>query len=220
MPLIIAFVSQKGGVGKSTLARALATVAVQRDLLTKVADLDLQQKTALAWQSKRSRNATKPAIDAAAFGSMQDAVAAAENAQLLVVDTAGNVTDGVSEASGVADLLVQPTSPSWDDLHISVLVFLAMERVGIPRQKLAFALCRVLSQDEARDARQYLSSFGYSVLESYLPEHIAYRDTMRDGRSIAETGQKELDLPVQVLIADMLRKAEANAGKKLRSGGG
>jgi chromosome partitioning protein len=43
MPVVVAFVSQKGGVGKSTLARALATFAVAHGLRTKLADLDVQQ---------------------------------------------------------------------------------------------------------------------------------------------------------------------------------
>ena len=42
---IIAFISQKGGVGKSTLARALAVEATREDLKTLLADLDPGQQT-------------------------------------------------------------------------------------------------------------------------------------------------------------------------------
>jgi chromosome partitioning protein len=42
---IIAFISQKGGVGKSTLAQVLATEASQQKLTTLLADYDPQQKT-------------------------------------------------------------------------------------------------------------------------------------------------------------------------------
>jgi len=75
---------------------------------------------------------------------------------------------------------------------ISILVFLAMERIGIERERLAFALCRVLSANEERDARSYLSSFGYAVLESWIPEDLGYRVAMRHGRSVTETEQKPL----------------------------
>jgi chromosome partitioning protein len=42
---IIAFISQKGGVGKSTLARALAVEATREGLKTLLADLDPGQQT-------------------------------------------------------------------------------------------------------------------------------------------------------------------------------
>ncbi|CAI2180945.1 666_t:CDS:2 [Funneliformis geosporum] len=42
---IIAFISQKGGVGKSTLARVLATEATKKKIKTLLADCDHQQKT-------------------------------------------------------------------------------------------------------------------------------------------------------------------------------
>lgn len=42
---IIAFISQKGGVGKSTLARALAHEASKQKLTVLLADCDPQQAT-------------------------------------------------------------------------------------------------------------------------------------------------------------------------------
>jgi len=45
LPKIIALVSQKGGVGKSTLARVLATEANKKKIKFLLADCDHQQKT-------------------------------------------------------------------------------------------------------------------------------------------------------------------------------
>src|SRR6476620_2530974 len=53
MTTIIAFVSQKGGVGKSTLARALAREAANSGLAVKIADLDTQQGTSVDWHRQR-----------------------------------------------------------------------------------------------------------------------------------------------------------------------
>jgi chromosome partitioning protein len=44
---IIAFISQKGGVGKSTLAQALATEAKKKKISVLLADCDSQQSTSL-----------------------------------------------------------------------------------------------------------------------------------------------------------------------------
>ena len=43
--IIIAFISQKGGVGKSTLARLLAVETTKKKIKTLLADCDHQQKT-------------------------------------------------------------------------------------------------------------------------------------------------------------------------------
>jgi chromosome partitioning protein len=42
---IIAFISQKGGVGKSTLARAVAVETTKQKIKTLLADCDPQQST-------------------------------------------------------------------------------------------------------------------------------------------------------------------------------
>ena len=214
MPLVVAFVSQKGGVGKSTLARGLGTFAVNKGLKTTIADLDQQQQTTIVWETTRARHDLKPLMDVRSFRSVADAVSSAKNSELLILDMAGKITDGATEASAHAHLLVQPTSPSSDDLHISVLVFLAMERISVARDRLAFALSRVLPAAEEKYARSYLASFGYAVLKGSIPEHLGYREAMRAGRSVTETGQKTLDGAAQALMIDLLRAAEKNATKK------
>ena len=45
MTTIIAFISQKGGIGKSTLARALAHEASKQEFHVLLADCDPQQAT-------------------------------------------------------------------------------------------------------------------------------------------------------------------------------
>ena len=49
MPVIVSFVSQKGGVGKSSLTRALAVTLARGGMKVLVADLDPQQGTVIEW---------------------------------------------------------------------------------------------------------------------------------------------------------------------------
>ncbi len=53
MTMIIGVISQKGGVGKSTLSRALAREAAVGGLRVKLADLDTQQGTSSDWHRRR-----------------------------------------------------------------------------------------------------------------------------------------------------------------------
>ena len=60
MAAVIAFVSQKGGVGKSTLARALAAVCSKAGLEVVLADLDPRQQTLVHWQKARAGETLNP----------------------------------------------------------------------------------------------------------------------------------------------------------------
>lgn len=53
MSYIIGFVSQKGGVGKSTLARLVAREYAVNQWNVKIADLDPGQGTSYKWQDRR-----------------------------------------------------------------------------------------------------------------------------------------------------------------------
>jgi hypothetical protein len=75
MATVVAFVSQKGGVGKSTLARARATSAVRAGLAVKTVDLDSEQATITVWAQTRDRYRVSPAITVDAFRLVRHALA-------------------------------------------------------------------------------------------------------------------------------------------------
>ena len=70
-PTTAAFVSQKGGVGKSTLARLLAVGAIHRGRKTLLADFDLDQLTCVEWGALRMRAGLEPEVDTRAFKSLK-----------------------------------------------------------------------------------------------------------------------------------------------------
>ena len=189
MPLVIAFISQKGGVGKSSLARAFATFAIRVGLTATIIDLDVEQRTSSCWEMVRQRRGIMPAVEVQSLPDAASAFASSIGDVLLIFDTPGRITDDTTEIAKYAHLLVQPTSPSADELPLALLVFQALERTGVPRERLAFALTRVLSDGEQLEARTSLTDAGYTVLRGSIPERLEYRQAMRDGCSIAETGQ-------------------------------
>src|SRR5262245_44855009 len=207
MAAVVGFISQKGGVGKSTLARALATSAVRAGLAVKTVDLDPEQATITVWAQTRDRYKVSPAINVDAFRLVKDALASTHGEELVIIDTPGGISDAVAEIAAHATFLVQPTSPSVDDLYPAVLVFRALERVGIARGSFAFALCRTLADEEASNARTYLTGLDYAVLTGDIPEHLDYRNAMNQGRAITEASQEPLSSRADTMIADLLARA-------------
>jgi chromosome partitioning protein len=207
VPAIVAFLSQKGGVGKSTLARSLAVVGTEVGLRVRLADLDPQQRTLLRWVGAREKSGTKPVVNVAAFDSPQVALTSGQDVDLLVLDLPGQLSDSFAVVAASAQLIVQPTSPSIDDLHPAILVFNALQRVQIPRDRLAFALCRVLSEKEAETTRDYLHEQGYNVLRNAIHERAAYRDALNLGRALSETRQQSLNSSAREMMLDLLNRA-------------
>src|SRR5262245_4202358 len=103
--VIVGFVSQKGGTGKSTLARALGAVVAAAGLKVKVADLDPQLETVIAWERIREENSTVPVIAVQAFDTAADAIDSAEEEELLIMDAPAGANRGTLEIAQAATLI-------------------------------------------------------------------------------------------------------------------
>ena len=149
MLVVVAFVSQKGGVGKSTLARALATVAAAARIKVKLADLDPRQQTVARWEERRQENEAGPALDVASFQTAAQAIqACGTSGELLIVDAPAGTSKATLEIAKHADLIVQPSGAGIDDLDPAIILFHELVREGVPLDRLVMALCRVATQVE------------------------------------------------------------------------
>ncbi len=210
MPIIIGTVSQKGGVGKSSVARMIAREFANNGWDVKIADMDIQQGTSFHWSKKRVENSITPDVRTETFGSVAQALKDAQHFDLFIFDGAPAATSATREIGRAADLILLPTGLSNDDLRPQVLLAHEFTQNGILSEKLAFVLCRVGdSQAEINDARQYIAKAGYRTLDGELPERTLYRRASDSGRSFTETRHAELnkraDLVVQS-IADAVKQ--------------
>ena len=83
---MIGLVSQKGGVGKSTLARMVARELAAAGMRVRIADLDGQQATASAWATTRAEAGIEPAIEAREYETVRAALAEAQDLDALLLD--------------------------------------------------------------------------------------------------------------------------------------
>jgi chromosome partitioning protein len=206
MTTIIAFVSQKGGVGKSTLARALAREAVVGGLRTKIADLDTQQGTSVDWHRARLNAGIEPAVSAEAYATAEQALKEVDHYDLLIIDGPARTSKGTLAIARVADLVVQPTGASVDDLRPAVREFHALVKEGIPKDKLTFALNRIGTANEEAEARAYVGEAGYLALEGCLLERPAYRKAQNVGHAVTETSYAGLNARADALIQALIDK--------------
>ena len=117
VPTTAAFVSQKGGVGKSTLARVLAVGAIHRGRKTLLADFDLDQLTCVEWSAARLGASIEPEIDTRAFKSLKKLRKDDGVVDFIVADTRGLADDLSTEIAEDSDVVFLPTGVSQDDLR-------------------------------------------------------------------------------------------------------
>jgi chromosome partitioning protein len=206
MAIIIGVVSQKGGVGKSTITRLVARELAAQDWQVKIADLDISQATSYHWRSRRLQRALTPDISIEQYGRVDQALKNADPYDLLVLDGAPHASQATRDIARASDLVIIPTGLAVDDLQPGVT--LAHELVKhVPRSKIVFALCRVGSSDaEITDARHYLNEAGYEVLEGALPEQVAYRRASDEGRAATETRFTSLNKRAEILAQSIVNK--------------
>lgn len=194
MTYIIGMVSQKGGVGKSTLARMMAREFVSGGLTTKIADLDTQQQTCTNWAGRRAENAIEPEIQVQSFASIKSAVDEAARFDALILDGKPNASEQTHEIAKAANLVVIPTGQTVDDLHPGVVLAHSLRKKGITPDKIAFAMFKTTgSERENAAAREYIQQAGYLVLDGEVSVSTAYGSASDQGKAITETSFKTLN---------------------------
>jgi len=190
----IGMVSQKGGVGKSTLARMMAREFVAGGLATKIADLDTQQQTCTYWAGRRAENGVTPELQVQSFASVKSALDDAPRFDAMILDGKPNASDQTIEIAKSADLVVIPTGQTVDDLHPGVVLAHALRKKGIATDKIAFAMFKTTgSERENAAARQYLEQAGYRVLDGEVSVSTAYGSASDMGKAITETSFRTLN---------------------------
>jgi chromosome partitioning protein len=192
--VVIGIVSQKGGVGKSTIARLLAREYAHAGWQAKIADLDIAQGTSFSWQARRLRNDVKPVVAVERFGTVEQALRVADHYDLLILDGPPHSTVGTLRIAQASDLVVLPSGLALDDLEPSVVLAQELIQKGVPAGKLAVVFCRVGdSEAELAEARGYVTQAGFRTIAEAMPERVAYRRAFDQGRSATETAFASLN---------------------------
>ncbi len=210
MPYIIGIASQKGGVGKSTIARSLAVYLTKQKYSVKVADMDLEQATFLNWYRRRLQNGVKPAIKSVEpHSNLSTAIKSADNFDILIIDTAGKaLADSISLAK-ICHLLLQPSNSGLDDLEPAVLRFNQLIKKGVPKNKLYVVFSEKGTDSNVREAQEYLEEAGYNYISSGVSNKNSYRNALNSGCALQEIQYKHLSkeaLKMLEEIVDVLQK--------------
>lgn len=207
MPLVIAFVSQKGGVGKSALARSVAVALSRAKLKVLLGDCDAQQQTTLKWSEVRAQNEKTPVIAVSSAESSRELLAQGASYDVVILDMPGRADRETLEAAKASHLIVHPTGPTLDDLYPSVLLFHELAGEGIPTSRMLYVVCRALAKPEVEAAVKYLRKAVYEVADAALFETLHYRMALNSGGALIETEDQVANDRAAAVVELILEKA-------------
>ncbi|KLL04420.1 MAG: ParA-like plasmid partition protein [Mycoplasmataceae bacterium RV_VA103A] len=197
---IIAFISQKGGVGKSTLSQALASEATKKKKFSVLlVDCDPQQASSYQWSQIKKK------INCQVFKQVKEIWPLTKNYDLIIIDGPARTSQATLEIARQADLIIQPTGASRLDLVPAVKEFHALVKAGINKKKLLFIPSRISTSAEAAASQEFLKKAGYNYSPNYLSEKASYRQAQNEGKSITEISYKSLRKQAKELINSILK---------------
>lgn len=206
MAYIVGFLSQKGGVGKSTLARLLAREIAAAGESVKIADLDIQQGTSFEWMERRAKNGVEPEVQVQTFAKVQTALSEAERFYVYIIDGAPHASEMTATVAKAADMIVLPVGVGYDDLNPSIrLAHELVRSKAIEPGRILFVPMRVPdSESELERARQYVQDAGYTVTEGAIPLRTAFSQAMDEGKALSEVSHPSLRGKVETVAQSII----------------
>lgn len=207
MGYIIGMVSQKGGAGKSTLARLFARELAKDGFSVKIADLDTQQTTCTDWASDRAEAGHQPEVQVQPFGNLKTALAEARRFDVYILDGRPHSSQQTLEIARAADLVVIPTGQTKDDLRPAVKLAHSIADSGVPEKRIAFALVKTTnSAAELAAAQAYLEQTDYLTLDGAIPVSTAYGIAHDNGKAATETSHRTLNDKAERLAQSIINR--------------
>jgi chromosome partitioning protein len=203
VPFYIAVLSEKGGVGKTTLALHLAWIIAKMagkeyrltdDVLLVDAD---PQGSVLAWQDERKGETPFKILEHAQpdLHMYLQARHISDNVDdyfgICVIDCPPRATDIARSAILTADFVIIPTQPSSLDVWAGQQTISLIEESGQFRKvppPYCIALNRVIVNTEiSRKVDTALRNAGIPVLDTWIKQRVAYAECVSAGKTIFET---------------------------------
>ncbi|MCG6202026.1 ParA family protein [Psychromonas antarctica] len=185
--MILSFLGQKGGGGKSTFTRATAVEYAKNGWSVHVADMDERQGSTFKWSVRRSEAKKSPEVEVAIYLNEKTALRAAATCDLLIVDGKPYSSKQTLKIAEASDLIVIPTGTTIDDLEPSLELARELVQAKIPLDRIIFIVNKVASIAEAKEAVDTIRTWGFITTDLYLDYKAGYGKSMDEGLGLTES---------------------------------
>ena len=184
---IVSVINQKGGSGKTTVARHLAVGASLAGFNTAVVDLDPQASSARWGDRREAKGPVVRAVHASRLPYELQQIQAA-GGDWVVVDTAPHADSAALEAAKVSDLILIPYRPSYFDLEALTTTLGVLRTTGKPVWAVLNAVAPFGA--EAAAAEETMTALDVRLCAARLGRRVAFARAVESGQAAQEVEPK------------------------------
>jgi chromosome partitioning protein len=210
MLMIILIGSEKGGVGKSTLATNFAVLLASKGKDVVIVDTD-RQSTSANWAQYREET-EQPRIECIRqYGNLTKTLEALKSRyKIIIVDCQGSISKELQTGLLAADVVVMPFKPSQWDLDTLPSMIETVETAKNFNSKLT--ACAVMSMcptnartNEQVDARAFFKEYpDVTLLTNAIYDRKTYRDAASSGLGVIELDNKKAIAEVHGVLTEVV----------------
>jgi chromosome partitioning protein len=211
--MILGVLSQKGGVGKSTLSINIAAAFALDGLRVLLVDAD-PQGSSLAWSAAREPPPLFPVVGMAKPTLHRELPEMARDYDMTIVDGAPRVNELGRAAILASDTIIIPVQPSPYDVWATAETVQLVREATLykPDLKCAFAINRKITGTAiGRDVAGALQQFGVDVLPTHICQRVLFAESATAGLAVAEVAPKSDAAREIAALADALRPTAKRA---------
>jgi len=207
--MILAFLNQKGGVGKTTLAVHVAAALARNGARVLLIDAD-PQGSALDWAACRAADPLFPVIGFPKPKLHKEVPAHVPHYEYILIDGPPRVNDLARSAIMAADLVVIPVQPSPYDVWAAkdIVDLIAEATTYRENIKSVFVINRrIVNTAIGRDVAEALAGYAIPVLAAQIAQRVAFAESAASGSTVIE------DDPTSLASKEVLALAEELLGR-------
>ncbi|CNI57186.1 ParA family protein [Yersinia ruckeri] len=207
--MIIVIGSQKGGVGKSTLAVNIGGYLLEKGHSVMIVDADDQQSV-MSWYNDRDEGRQRLPVVSASGNIKNTLFELDKHYDYVIADTAGRDSQELRSGLLAANIFITPIRPSQMDLdtvsHISNVFNTALDYNETAKGYVLLNMCPTnIFVDEAHQAADLLKEYpSLSLVNSRVCDRKIYRDTWGDSVTVQESENTKAKDEIKNLVEEVI----------------